>query len=62
MNFDQLVKNFKEHGGQIQVLKARKPRADEITFPVWRMKGGAYNLGHKSFILRNQFNLAKARY
>jgi len=28
----------------------------------WKMKGGAYNLGHKSFILRNQFSLAKARY
>lgn len=60
MNFDELVKNFKENGGQIQVLKASKPRTDEITFPAWRMKGGAYNLGHQSFILRNQHSLAKA--
>jgi hypothetical protein len=60
MNFDELVKNFIECGGQVQTLKAARPRADEITFPVWRMKGGAYNLGHKSFILRNQFSLAKA--
>lgn len=60
MDINQLIAEFKEHGGQIQVLKACKPRADEITFPVWRMKGGAYNLGHKSFILRNQHNLVKA--